>query len=521
MARNGIPTLAVYKSMNALTYAAALLAIGLSGPAWADVDTTAPSIPIRLTATTMGTTVIYLAWQASSDNVGVARYDVFQDNAYRGSVGGNGAGVNGLRPGTTYAFTVSACDAAGNCSTQSDPASATTLADDTQAPTTPSGLVATATSSSQVALAWNASNDNLAVAGYKVFQGAAQLGTFSGTSLNVEQLDAGTEYTFMVAACDAAGNCSPLSAAASATTMTAPPAGTCTGPQPPANQQLLSCPVGQVGSIFQERTYSCIGTAWAPGSYRTAANTCRSTVNTTVGNYQDMWWAGIRENGWGLTITQHSDRLFLAWYIYDANGKPYWIVMPNGQWDVSRTVYAGELYNPAGSGYGSYDASHFSSGPSLGTGMITFTSDSTAELSYTVGTVYGFKAISRLAFGAVNTAPIADYSDMWWGGSSQNGWGVVLTQQYHNIFAAWYTYDSSGKTTWFVMPDGSWSGNTYSGALYSTTGTPVIGATYSASALGVTQVGTLSIAFADANTATMTYTVNGTTQAKALTRLAF
>ena len=157
----------------------------------------------------------------------------------------------------------------------------------------------------------------------------------------------------------------------------------------------------------------------------------------------------------------------------------------------------------------------------MGIGSINFTSDSTAELSYTVGSVFGFKSISRLAFGAVNTAPITDYTDMWWGGTAQDGWGVVLTQQYHNIFAAWYTYDSSGQTTWFVMPDGSWSNNTYSGPLYSTKGTPVIGGTYNAAALVVTPVGTLSIAFADANDATMTYTVNGLTQTKPITRLPF
>ena len=70
----------------------------------------------------------------------------------------------------------------------------------------------------------------------------------------------------------------------------------------------------------------------------------------------------------------------------------------------------------------------------------------------------------------MDNSPIENYSDMWWGGTSQNGWGVVLTQQYHNIFAAWYTYNANGQTMWYVMPDGQWSGNTYSGALYSTHG---------------------------------------------------
>ncbi|MFZ3322835.1 MAG: fibronectin type III domain-containing protein [Usitatibacter sp.] len=501
---------------------AGLIVAGLCGTVAAAADTQAPSVPTGLTASVMGTTVIYLAWQASNDNVAVTSYEVFRDGSLLGNVASNGAGINGLSPGTTYTFRVSACDAAGNCSAQSGAASASTLAADTRAPSVPTGLVATATSASQIGLAWNASTDNLGVTGYKVFQGAAQLGTASSTNWTVIQLDAGTTYSFTVSACDAAGNCSEQSASASATTTGAPPSSaTCSGAQPPADQQMLSCPGGQIGAIFQERTYSCVGTTWTPGAYRTAANTCTSLVNSIPTSYQGMWWAGLQENGWGLTITQHQDALFLAWYIYDSAGNPHWIVMPNGEWNNSHTSFAGELYMPTGSWYGNYDTAHFDAGASVGIGSINFTSGSTAELSYTVGSVFGFKSISRLAFGAVNTAPITDYTDMWWGGTAQDGWGVVLTQQYHNIFAAWYTYDSSGQTTWFVMPDGAWSNNTYSGPLYSTKGTPVIGGTYNAAELVVTPAGTLSITFTDANDATMTYTVNGLTQTKLITRLPF
>ncbi len=500
---------------------AGLILAGACAPAFA-ADTQAPSVPGGITATVRGTTVIFLTWQASNDNVGVASYEVFKNGAYAGSVGGNGAGLNGLSPGTTYSFTVAACDAAANCSAQSAAVTATTLAADSLAPTVPSGLAATAMSNSQIALAWNASTDNIAVTGYKVFQGAALQGMFSATSFTATQLDPGTPYTFTVSACDAAGNCSAQSSPATATTMGSPPSSAnCIGAQPPSDVQLLSCPGTQIGTIFQERTYSCVGTTWTPGTYRTSANTCTALVDTSQTNYQDMWWAGSQQNGWGLTITQHQDRLFLAWYVYDASGTPYWIVMPNGQWNVSHTAYAGALYIPTGSWYGNYDTTHFASNDSVGNASLIPTSDSTAEISYTVGTTFGFKSITRLAFGAPDPGSIPDYSDMWWGGTSQDGWGVVLTQHYRNIFAAWYTYDPSGKTTWFVMPDGAWSGTTYSGALYSTKGTPVIGGTYDASSLVVMPVGTLSITFADTNDATMTYTVNGLTQTKPITRLSF
>jgi chitinase len=489
-------------------------AAGSSGP---PPDTLAPSVPTGLTATTISTTQVNLAWNASTDNVGVTSYKIFQGGTMLGTVTGTGASVTGLSQGTMYSFTVSACDAASNCSAQSASASATTLSADAQAPTVPTGLTATTVGTSQINLAWNPSTDNVGVTSYNVFQGATLLGTVPGASAGVTGLTPGTMYSFTVSACDAASNCSAQSASASATTTAALP--TCTGSQPPNDTQVLACSAGQTGSIVQTRSYSCVGTTWTPGAYQTVSSTCSN--GTTIRDYQDMWWAGQQENGWGLTITQHQDALFLAWYIYDSSGTPLWVVMPSGQWNAAHTTYSGALYVPSGSWYGNYQVGRFTANASVGNASIAFTSTSAGTLTYSVNGVSGSKAISRLAFGPVNTAPITNYMDMWWGGQAENGWGVVLTQQYHNIFAAWYTYDASGVTTWLVMPDGTWSGNTYTGALYRTRGAPLLGTAYNPSALVVTQAGTLTLTFTDANTATMTYTVDGLTQTKPLTRLPF
>jgi chitinase len=516
------PPLTSYDGLSALgadDIAGCVHLYGAAGGGGPPPDTQAPSVPTGLAATANSTTQINLAWNASTDNVGVTGYKIFQSGTLLGTVTGAGAAVTGLSPGTLYSFTVSACDAASNCSAQSASASATTLSVDTQPPTVPMGLVATAAGASQVNLAWNASTDNVGVANYEVFQGATQLGTVPGTSASVTGLLPGTMYGFTVSACDAAGNCSAQSASASATTTGSPPPPTCTGSQPPNDTQVLACPAGQTGSIFQARSYSCIGSTWTPGAYQTTSNTCSN--GTTIQSYQDMWWAGQQENGWGLTITQHQDALFLAWYIYDSSGNPLWVVLPSGQWNAAHTTYSGALYIPSGSWYGNYQVGNFTANASVGSASIAFTSTSTGTLTYSVNGVSGSKSVSRMAFGLVNTAPITNYMDMWWGGSAENGWGVVLTQQYHNIFAAWYTYDTSGRTTWLVMPDGTWTGNTYTGALYRTRGTPVVGATYNASALVVTQAGTLTLTFTDANTATMTYTVDGLTQTKPITRLPF
>ena len=94
---------------------------------------------------------------------------------------------------------------------------------DAEAPTTPTGLTATATSDTTVDLAWNASTDNIGVAGYeyRVDAGVA-VDAFAGTTETVSGLTAATLYHFEVRAYDAAGNRSAWSTAATDTTQAAP-----------------------------------------------------------------------------------------------------------------------------------------------------------------------------------------------------------------------------------------------------------------------------------------------------------
>ena len=68
----------------------------------------------------------------------------------------------------SYSYRVRATDAAGNLSTYSNTANATTPTPDTTPPTQPGTLTATAVSGSEVDLSWGASTDNVGVTGYKV-----------------------------------------------------------------------------------------------------------------------------------------------------------------------------------------------------------------------------------------------------------------------------------------------------------------------------------------------------------------
>ncbi len=113
-----------------------------SAPATANVtsvpDTTAPSIPTGVTATTApdihGRNVT-IAWIASTDNVGVTNYGIYRNGVLVSSVNGNTLSYTDANQATgTFSYTVDAADSAGNRSAQSPAASAVVANDPPLAP---------------------------------------------------------------------------------------------------------------------------------------------------------------------------------------------------------------------------------------------------------------------------------------------------------------------------------------------------------------------------------------------------
>jgi len=87
---------------------------------------------------------------------------------------------------------------------------------DTTPPSTPTGLKVTGTAPGSISLGWTASTDNVAVTGYRVYEGSAVAATSTGPAVTVSGLLAGGSHTFTVTALDAAGNESGHSTAVTA-----------------------------------------------------------------------------------------------------------------------------------------------------------------------------------------------------------------------------------------------------------------------------------------------------------------
>ena len=89
-------------------------------------DTEAPTAPTGLASSSITNNSFTLSWNASSDNVGVTEYDIYQNGAYRASTSGTSYNVTGLSAATTYSYYVKAKDAAGNVSAASSTLNVTT-----------------------------------------------------------------------------------------------------------------------------------------------------------------------------------------------------------------------------------------------------------------------------------------------------------------------------------------------------------------------------------------------------------
>jgi chitodextrinase len=231
---------------------------GTSSPPAPSTDTQPPSAPSGLASSNVTQTGLTLTWNASSDNVGVVSYDLSRDGTQVASPTAPSASVSGLTCASSYAFAVRARDAAGNVSqaaqlsvaTAACSAPAPAPAPDTQAPTAPASLAISAASATSVSLTWNASSDNVGVAGYRSYRDSSYVSTGSQTATTISGLACGTAHTFAVNAFDQAGNSSASSSVIGSTLACADTQ----APSAPANVSISS------------RTATSIALTWSPST---------------------------------------------------------------------------------------------------------------------------------------------------------------------------------------------------------------------------------------------------------------
>ena len=240
-------------------------------------DTQPPSAPGGLAVTGATQTSVTINWNASSDNIGVSGYDLLRNGSSAGTTSATTGTFASLTCGTSYTFGVDAFDATGNKSTASTIVASTSACPDTQPPTSPNGVLVTGSTLTSISITWNASFDNVSVAGYDLYRGSTLDGTSTAfTVYTFSGLSCGTSYSLSVDAYDPSGNKSAKSSVASSTS----PCPDTTAPSAPASLTSTASTTTSVSISWTASTDNVSVTAYRAFLNGTQAGTTSST------NYQ-------------------------------------------------------------------------------------------------------------------------------------------------------------------------------------------------------------------------------------------
>src|SRR4051794_21695719 len=129
-------------------------------------------------------------------------------------------------------------------------------------------------------------------------------------------------------------------------------------------------------------------------------------------NFSDQWW-DPSESGWGASVLQQRDVLFIDLFVYGTDGRPTWFtaaayLQPSP--GAGRVLFIGDLYLTNGPYFGGAFNPAAVSNRRVGT--LTFDASSTdnAALAYTVDNVVVTKNVTRQLWA------FEDFSGAYYGG---------------------------------------------------------------------------------------------------------
>ena len=240
------------------------------------------------------------------------------------------------------------------------------------------------------------------------------------------------------------------------------------------------------------------------------------------------WWKET-ESGWGLFIFDQGNLLAPAWFTYDLDGEPAWF-LAGGALPQSDGSYRGDLFRFTGLPYNVIGGTASETSQQVGSLSLRFIGDHSLQFDYQVGNVSQSKQLTRFPFGPrrllcrASADPsrqfASNFSDVWWGGPEQSGWGLFITHIGDGLFAIWYTYDLDREPLFLSLltqaqPDGRFSGQIFRQA----DGTPFNQIDGQPPSPAAQAIGTVSFEFDDGANGRFSYEIDGLNQTRSIQRL--
>jgi len=134
------------------------------------------------------------------------------------------------------------------------------------------------------------------------------------------------------------------------------------------------------------------------------------TYASTGTNFSDQWW-NPNESGWGASVLQQADVMFVDLFVYGPDGRPVWYTAAAYfQPGSGRTLFSGDLYVTFGPWFGAFFNPASVVTRKVGTLQFDAASTDFATLTYSVDGVIVTKAVQRQLW------TYEDFSGSYYGG---------------------------------------------------------------------------------------------------------
>ena len=208
------------------------------------------------------------------------------------------------------------------------------------------------------------------------------------------------------------------------------------------------------------------------------------------------WWWNAAESGRGYSLEIQGNRLFMAAYMYTADGRAVWYVSA-GTMNQDGS-FQGDVVEYAG---GQTLSGAFK--PAQVKGAVTSMQLScSTPASCTLNWAGRSVAITRFAYDNAAKSASAPQSGWWWN-ADESGRGFFLEVQGNTVFAAGYMYDLLGNAVWYVA-SGALANQRLNASWSEYANGQTLTSEYQVAQLKNPAVGSLRLVFSDSQTAVLT-----------------
>jgi len=208
------------------------------------------------------------------------------------------------------------------------------------------------------------------------------------------------------------------------------------------------------------------------------------------------WWWNAAESGRGYSLEIQGNRLFMAAYMFSADGRAVWYVSAgtlnqDGSFQGEVTEYAGGQTLS-----GAFKPAHVKG---AATSMQLSCSAADACTVVWAGRTI---AITRFVYDRSATSASAPQSGWWWN-ADESGRGFFLETQGSTVFAAGYMYDLVGNAVWYVA-SGALANQRLNTSWSEYANGQTLTSEYQMAQMKNPVVGSLRLVFSDSQTAVLT-----------------